>query len=233
MCFSAPVSFVAGTSLLVVGAVTVGKARPKAELFFAAIPLLFGAHQLIEGVIWLTFEFDAPVINTLMTFIYSVFSHVLWPFYVPLAVLLLEPVRWRRNALLVFLAGGVATGLFLLIAMFRFPIVSRAVGGHIEYESPHFHIAAVMAGYLAATGISSLFSSHRIVRVFGMAALLSFFAAYAVYERWFISVWCFFAAVLSAIVLFFFTNKFSLSKGGGPWNGFLKTGFSSCSPVRW
>jgi uncharacterized membrane protein len=57
-----------------------------------------------------------------------------------------------------------------------------------------------------------LFSSHRIVRVFGIAALLSFLAAYAVYAKWFISVWCFFAAVLSAIVLLYFTNRISPSK---------------------
>ena len=52
MCFSASVSFVAGTSLLAAGAVTVRKARHKDELPFAAIPLLFGVQQLVEGVIW-------------------------------------------------------------------------------------------------------------------------------------------------------------------------------------
>jgi uncharacterized membrane protein (DUF2068 family) len=38
------------------------------------------------------------------------------------------------------------------------------------------------------------------VVVFGALALLSFGAAYAFYATWFISVWCFFAAVLSAVV---------------------------------
>jgi hypothetical protein len=103
-------------------------------------------------------------------------------------------------------------GLYLLVNMFRVPIVSGAVGGHIEYASPHFFIVPVMAGYLAGTGISMLFSSHRIVRVFGIAAMLSFLAAYAVYAKWFISMWCFFAAVLSAIVLLYFTNRISPSK---------------------
>jgi hypothetical protein len=93
MCFSASASFIAGTVLLAVGAVTVRKAQHKAELPFAAIPLLFGVQQLIEGVIWLTFRFDAPLLNPAMTFVYSLFSHVLWPFYVPLSALLLEPVR--------------------------------------------------------------------------------------------------------------------------------------------
>jgi len=212
MCFSASVSFVAGASLLAVGVVTIRKAQHKAELPFAAIPLLFGVQQLIEGAIWLTFRFDAPLLNPTMTFVYSLFSHVLWPLYMPFAVLLLEPVRWRRKALAAFLAAGAAAGLYLLVNMIRVPIVSGAVGGHIDYASPHFYIVPVMTGYLAGTGISMLFSSHSIVRMFGLAALLSFLAAYAVYAKWFISVWCFFAGVLSVIVLLYFTNRISPPK---------------------
>ena len=212
MCFSASVSFVAGTSLLAVGVVTVRKARHRDELPFAAIPLLFGLQQLIEGVIWLTFRFESPVINPAMTSVYSLFSHVLWPIYVPLAALRLEPVRWRRNALAALLAAGLGTGFYLLVSMFRFPIVSRAVGGHIEYVSPHFFIGPVMAGYLAATRISMLFSSHKAVKLFGIAALLSFVASYAVYTQWFFSVWCFFAAILSGIVFLHFTAALSPSK---------------------
>jgi hypothetical protein len=212
MCFSASASFVAGTSLLAAGAVTVRKAQRKEELPFAAIPLLFGVQQLIEGVIWLTFRFDAPALNPAMTLLYSLFSHVLWPIYVPLAVLLLEPVRWRTTALAAFLAAGLGTGLYLLVSMFRFPIVSRATGSHIEYDSPHFFIGPVIAGYLAATCISMLFSSHKAVKLFGAAALLSFVASYTIYAKWFFSIWCFFAAILSGIVFLHFSAGFSSSK---------------------
>lgn len=45
MWFFASVSFVAGISLLAIGAFTVSKARQKAGLPFAVIPLLFGVHQ--------------------------------------------------------------------------------------------------------------------------------------------------------------------------------------------
>ena len=207
MCFSASVSFTAGTVLIALGAVTLKKAGHGAELAYAAIPLLFGVQQLIEGLLWLSFSSDVPRLNPVVTFVYSLFSHVLWPIYVPLAVLLLEPVRWRRKALAAFLTAGAAVGLYLLVNMFRFPIESRPVDGHIEYVSSHFYIAAVMVGYLAATCISMLFSSHKLVNVFGAAALLSFGLSYAIYRQWFISVWCFFAAALSVIVLLRFTNR--------------------------
>ena len=212
MCFSASVSFTAGTALLAVGVVTLKKAGRRAELAYAAIPLLFGVQQLVEGGIWLTFRFDAPLLNPAMTFAYSLFSHVLWPLYVPFAALLLEQVRWRRAALLFTLAAGAAAGLYLLVNMLRVPIVSRLIGGHIEYASPHFYILAVMGSYLAGTCLSMLFSSHGSVKLFGVAALLSFIGAYAAYAKWFISVWCFFAALLSVIVLLHFTNRTSRTK---------------------
>ncbi len=212
MCFSASASFAAAGALLLVGVLTVKKAQKGREHPYAAIPLLFSVQQFIEGMIWLTFRFDATVLNPAMTFLYSLFSHVLWPIYVPVAVLLLEPAGWRRTVLATFLAGGLGTGLYLLVSMFRFPIVSREAGGHIEYDSPHFFIGPVIAGYLAATCISMLFSSHKAVKLFGIAALLSFATSYAVYTRWFFSIWCFFAAILSGIVFLHFTRGPTSSK---------------------
>ena len=53
-------------------------------------------------MIWLTFRADAPLLNSVMTYASSFFSHVLRPAYVPLAVWLIEPPGRRRQVLLVF-----------------------------------------------------------------------------------------------------------------------------------
>lgn len=100
--------------------------------------------------------------------------------------------------------GDVDAGMFgyLLYALVAFPIISRPTGQHIEYVSPHFFAAVTMTLYLLSTALSPLLSTHRMVVVFGALALLSFGAAYAFYATWFISVWCFFAALLSAVVYF-------------------------------
>lgn len=207
MCFSATASFTTGTFLLGLGALTLKAARGPRDLPFAAIPLLFSIQQLIEGVIWLTFDFDAPRLNAVMTHAYSFFSHVLWPVYVPLAVLLIEPPGMRRRLLFAFVAGGAAVGAYLLYALMAFPIVSRPTGLHIEYVSPHFFAAAVMTLYLLSTACSPILSTHRMVKVFGVLAALSFAGAYYFYASWFISVWCFFAAILSGTVLFHFVSR--------------------------
>lgn len=210
MCFSATASFAAGTFLLGIGTLTLKQAlasRQRRAWPFAAIPLLFAVQQLIEGVIWLTFGSKATLLNSVMTHLYSFFSHVLWPIYVPVAVVLMEPPGRHRRALAAFVAAGAAVGAYLLYVLVAFPIVSRPTGQHIEYDSPHFFAAVTMTLYLLSTAVSPLLSTHRMVVVFGVLALLSFGAACAFYATWFISVWCFFAALLSAVVYLHFALR--------------------------
>ena len=200
MCFSASASFVAGTSLSAIGVATLTNVKNKTEIPFALIPLLFGMQQLVEGVIWLTFTRDTPQLQQTMTYVYSVFSHVLWPIYVPLAIGVLEVERWRRKALAAFEVAGLTAGLYLLFFIVTRPVVAQVVGSHIEYISPHFYIAPVIVLYVAATCVSGFFSSHRFVNLFGGLAFASFVATYALYAHALVSVWCFFAAVLSILM---------------------------------
>jgi hypothetical protein len=106
-----------------------------------------------------------------LALVYSFFSHVLWPMFVPLAVGLLETVPWRRKALAACQIAGVAVGLYLLYAILEYPVTARVLGQHIIYESPHFYIVAV------------------------------------------VSMWCFFAAVLSFIVYYHFRLERSMAPG--------------------
>ena len=210
MCFSATASFAAGALLLGIGTLTLKAVRRRRELPFAAIPMLFAIQQLSEGAIWLTFSHDAPLINVVMTHVYSFFSHVLWPAYMPVAVLLIEPVespQLRRRTLLVLVVAGLAVGAYLLYVLAAFPVVSMLAGQHIEYVSPHFFGTAVMTLYLLSTTVSPVLSAHRMVKIFGALALLSFAGVYYFYANWFISVWCFFAALLSLVVYFHFVLR--------------------------
>ena len=200
MCFSATASFVAGASLSAIGLATLANAEQRSEIPFAAIPLLFGIQQLVEGVVWLTFGRDAPVVRHVMTNVYSVFSHVLWPIYVPFAIAFLDTTPWRRKTLRAFQVAGVVVGLYLAYSLIARPIVAEVIGRHIVYVSPHFYLLPVIVLYLAATCASCFFSSHTFVRLFGILALLSFIAAAVVHARALVSIWCFFAALLSVLI---------------------------------
>ncbi len=200
MCFSAPASFIAGTALSAIGFVALRNTRVRSELPFAMIPLLFGIQQLTEGVIWLTFSYDAPILKETMTYVYAVFSHVLWPIYLPSAMGMMEAVPWRKKAIFAFGVAGLAVGLYLLYFIVATPMVAEIVGSHIVYDSPHFYLIPVMIVYLAATCVSCFFSSHGFVKLFGALMFLSFVAAYVIHVMALVSVWCFFAAILSLLI---------------------------------
>jgi hypothetical protein len=207
MCFSATASFTAGTALTAVGGLTLRKSEGKVELPLALVPLLFGVQQLTEGVLWLSLRNDvAPVFEKWSTYIFSMFSHVLWPIYVPFAILLVEHNRRRRSSIAVFQALGLAVGLYLLYFIVRYPVTARVEGRSIFYDSPHFFIMGALVIYLLATCVSGLFSSHRCVNVFGVLAFVLAIAAYLVSVKTFVSVWCFFAAVLSLLVYVHFSG---------------------------
>lgn len=173
-----------------------GKARTPAGAHSAA----FGVQQLTEGVLWVSLERGLPQLQSWSTYVYSMFSHVLWPIFVPFAILLIEASRWRRRALMVFLVAGLAVGLYLLFFIIRLRVTATVWENSIRYESPHFYIATVLVVYLLATCASPLSSSHRWVNIFGALALVFAGVAAVVEMKTFISVWCFFAAILSLIL---------------------------------
>lgn len=202
MCFSATASFVAGASLSGIGIAALKRAARRSEIPFALIPLLFGIQQAIEGMLWLSFHLHPGVVSA-TTYAFSVFSHTLWPIFVPFSVALLEPVSWRRKVMQMFQVVGLSVGLYLLYFIVRYPITA-VMEEHILYVSPHFFQMPTMLLYLAATCVVSFFSSRRIVQVFGVLALLLFIVSYWFYTTAMFSVWCFFSAVLSAMILLYF-----------------------------
>lgn len=204
MCFSATASFVAGSALSAVGATTIRMTSRRADIPFAMIPLLFGLHQLTEGMIWLSFRSESLLPNAALTLVYSLFSHVLWPIFIPFAVGLLETDPLRKKAVAACQFAGAVVGLYLLYVIVQFPVTSRVLENHIAYESPHFYRVPLMLFYLIATCASCLFSSNKVIQTFGALTLATFIAAYAIHAATFFSVWCFFAAILSLIVLYYF-----------------------------
>lgn len=203
MCFSATVSFIAGVSLSILGVATLKKVRRKTEIPFAMIPLLFGAQQIVEGMLWLSFRFETPLLNVTMTYLFVLFSHVLWPIYVPFSIGLIEIVAWRKKVISIFQLTGISVGLYLLYFIVRYPVTAE-IHGHMVYVLSQVNEHPVLEFYLAATCIAPFFSSQKIINIFGILALLLFMVAYWFYTVAFFSVWCFFAAILSVVIYFHF-----------------------------
>lgn len=207
MCFSATASFVSGVALSAIGVATIKKAKTKEELPLAVVPLLFGIQQIAEGFVWLSFQYSLPTLNVISTYFYSLFAFVLWPMLIPFAVGKLETVPWRKKVILFLQFIGLGVGLYLLYAYGTSPVTSRIVNASIQYDNSRFYFVTVAVGYVAATVLSCLFSSHRLIRVLGFSTLLAGFVAYWMYVMSFASVWCFFSAILSVVIWLYFDRE--------------------------
>ncbi|MFC1542780.1 DUF6629 family protein [Pseudomonadota bacterium] len=210
MCFSATASFVVGGSLAAVGVATLRRAADRSELPFASIPLLFGIQQLVEGFLWFSIQNEMPLLKTYTTYTFTMFSHLIWPIFVPYAVALMEPVRtirpWRKRVMWGFRITGMVVAMLLLQLVATQPLVA-VVDQHIIYVTPFFYDWPMIVAYIAATCVVCFFSSHSKVWLFGLMVLIFFFVSYWFYTKAFFSVWCFFAAILSLIIYMHFRRS--------------------------
>lgn len=119
MCFSLEADLVAGAALLpvAVAVVSLREVRRVREVPFAALPLLFALHQLVEAVIWAGVEGHVSAgVQQAAALAYLIVAFPVLPVLVPLAVLLLEPRGARlRVAPLVVLGAVVATYFALAV----------------------------------------------------------------------------------------------------------------------
>ncbi|MCW1382948.1 hypothetical protein OLX02_08935 [Novosphingobium sp. KCTC 2891] len=206
ICFSATASFTSGIALIAIGAVTMLRTREPQEVPLAAIPGIFGVQQLVEGCLWLGLPGQPPTSDRLaMT--YLLFSHVLWPFFVPLAIWLIEPSARHRRRIAWGMAAGAATSMFFLVILLSEPVSATIEGLHIRYHLPHPHENIAFAFYAAATCLSPLLSSLKTARMLGVLIAASMVASYLIYAMWFASVWCFFAALVSSVVFLHFSGR--------------------------
>lgn len=173
---------------------------------YAIIPVIFGIQQLVEGGLWLGLSGRAAPTHALTT-AYLLIANVLWPIYVPVAVRMIEPRKAHRWRLLIPTVAGAATGLFFLVALISNPAWAEIKGAHIKYHFPHPYPSIAFMAYFVATCFAPLMSSHRMVRLFGVILIGSSIAARLIYTTWFASVWCYFAALASCIVLLQFSSR--------------------------
>jgi hypothetical protein len=228
MCFSAEASFAAAAGLTAAGAVALRLAPDRRHRPYAAVPFLFAIQQALEGMLWLVLPDGSPSVRTWLTHAYSAFSHVFWPVYVPIAAWLIEPPGMRRRLIAATALAGALAGTYLLYFLVQLPIVAVVSDGHIDYVSPHFYVLATMALYLTGTCVSMMLSSHRWVAAFGVGAAAAAMLAYAAWRIWFISVWCFLAATLSAMVLGQMLAARGAASGRPP-----SLAMQSARPPRW
>lgn len=200
MCFSVQADIVGGLAVSAVGIDVlrhVGQRRN--HLALAALPLLFGLHQLDEVFVWLGLQGHVShSVGQAATWVYLLFAFVLLPTYVPFAVRRIEQQARRRAVMNVFQAIGVAVSATLLFALIRGPVRAELALNHLGYTSGLHAGWPILAAYVLATCGSLLVSSVPVIAAFGVINMIAVAGlAYTVVDG-FASLWCFWAAITSA-----------------------------------
>ena len=211
MCFSAEASFIAG-SLLSLGGLSgiVRVVRKKALrlLPYALIPMIFALHQFTEGGLWIALKAHHQEWVETLSWIFVLIAYCLWPLLVPISITIMEPQKIRKKILIGFSVVGVIASLSFLYSILSYdkPISGYIHHRNIEYTFRYSPIYLLNMLYGASVNLSGLASSFRSVQAFAAGLTGSYVIAYQIWRRTYESVWCYFGAVLSMIVLIHIWN---------------------------
>lgn len=209
MCFSASASFGAGIVLSVIGVATLRKVIHPAQKPFAAIPLLFSVQQISEGFLWLALTHPGyAFLQDFTTYLFLSFAQIIWPFYVPVAIYLFQEKEKRRNILTILAGVGAIVSLYLAYCLMSYPVVATITGHHIAYLQYYPAALDNYAGtlYIIATIVPAFFSPVKYMKLLGTAILVSYLITQVFYTGYIVSVWCFFASVISIIIFIIITT---------------------------
>jgi hypothetical protein len=195
MCWSATADLVAGAAVAAVGAACVASVRSARDLPLAALPLLLGAHQVVEAVVWSSGGGSGPA-----TVAWAVIALPLLAVWVPTGVLCAAPPS-ARTRLVLLLAVGVATAALLARGLATGPVTAEIRGHTVGYTVALSHPVLLVTGYLLATVGSLLLSGDRRLTVLGTLAAVGALVCWALWRLEFISTWCAFAALCSVVLL--------------------------------
>ena len=191
----------------------------------AAIPLIFGLHQISEGMVWLDFENEVAV----QCFAFT--AYAFWPIYISVAFALVEwtrnettaddpthPHHWSKWPHNISLASRRRLQLFhvvlavVLDAIVLANMIPREddndvidVNGRLQYEG--WGLESQAATYAASVAyayvvVASMYvSSLPYSSLFGGLVLGSLGLTLIFWKYQYPSTWCFFAAILSCVVV--------------------------------
>ncbi|MEX0849694.1 MAG: DUF6629 family protein [Candidatus Dependentiae bacterium] len=201
MCYSAQASFIAATYLTTIGILCIKKNKIKHAILFACIPVVFALQQISEGLLWMSFPRDWPMIQSITPYIFLLFAFFVWPIYIPTSIAFLEKKSLRKKHLILLSMLGIIVSLYLYSYIALYGASAEALNCHIYYNvsipASENKIGTLL--YLLTTVAPFFVSSLSYMHIFGFVLLLSYIISYQFYFIHLISIWCFFAAVLSSL----------------------------------
>jgi hypothetical protein len=218
VCFSAEASFTVGAALLPAGLYCMWAAAVKKPSYLplAAVPIFFGVQQIGEGFVWQAIHEGDPAQIRTASLVFLFFALAFWPFWFPFLTTWMEPQPKRK--VLFALLSVAATGWFWMLF---YPIVMGPESLLTTQVAPGHHSVQYLYGdlaiyryvprtplrvlYFLSVALPPVLGSDNWGRIPGLVLGGSALVAVAFFDYAFVSVWCFFAAVLAiyCCVLFY------------------------------
>jgi len=205
MCFSAGASFIASSVLSVAGVIAIRKVKKSSFLLLASIPLFFALQQFTEGFVWLSLTNSSLAVwQSIPIHFFLLFALAVWPVLVPLSIMLIEKNKKRKKVLKYMFWLGSALSVFMLYCLIFRNVTAKVMYLHIYYDID-YSIELPMFKYILyfiPTVFPPFISSHKKLRLFGIIILLSYIVTSLYFKENIVSVWCFFAAMVSVVILY-------------------------------
>ncbi|MBP1689141.1 MAG: hypothetical protein H6Q33_5284 [Deltaproteobacteria bacterium] len=210
MCFSASASFAASAVLVPTGLYCMSAARRSAPryLALATYPLFFGIQQALEGVIWLKLASGDRALLSAYALGYTFFAYFLWPALVPTTANLIGVRQSMRRIVRLCAVLGVLFGASLYLPLWWQDgwLTVSVHEGSIVYVTQLIYDGVIpRAGirfvYALLIVLPLLMVRERLIQIFGLVTLVSVVIARIFFDAAFVSVWCFFAALLSLFIV--------------------------------
>jgi hypothetical protein len=208
MCFSPQADFTAGAAVAAVGVQTLRRVRVRRELIIGSLPVLLGAHQFVEGFVWLGLRGEVSSgVGDPAREAYIVFAHAVLPAIVPLGFALLEPSHRRARWIWPLALVGVLLGVYLLWQVTAYPIGAHEQAHCIDYttHTPNDYLVGTL--YIVVTCGPALLSTRRRLRRFGLLSVVGAVATALVRVDELTSLWCLYAAFVSVLILEHFRRQ--------------------------
>jgi hypothetical protein len=204
MCYSPGADAVVGGIVVVIGVDALRHVREPKQILLASLPLLFGLHQITEAFVWWGIQGQvSESIGRVAVWVYVLFALAALPALVPVAVLGVEPSASRRRLIAALAALGIGVGVALGVSLFRGSIDAVIAGRHIAYN-----VSALTQGreltalYVVAACGALIASSYRDLAALGLLNLIAVPVLMWMTVSGFISLWCFWAALVSVVIDF-------------------------------
>lgn len=209
MCFSPFASFAGAGLLSIIGLLSFSYAGKKSSLqMLSTTPWLFALQQLCEGFLWIFGP--QTTIGYYSGYLFFYIAVAIWPLWIGLSMFFAEVNRYRKKLMIPFICASVVWLFITTIVIMRYPLMI-IIQNNINYQlmTPFVIPEFIIVLYLLLVAAPLFLSNLPYAHLFAYSVIGACAISYWLWYHAFGSVWCFFAAWLSMVILIMLRKVFN------------------------